>query len=304
MDRDGSRRSDRLQEIVQEQSLGATPTALVTGANSGVGFEVATGLAASGYRVLLACRNREFARQAIERLQGLVPGGTFLDIPLDLADLGAVRQIPSHLARVATRLDLAVFNAGVMLPPRDSVTRQGAELQMGVNHVGHHALLEEILEFLLRAKAPRVVWVSSLASRFGVAGAISLRRPPGTQRWRGYADSKLAQILHARETSRRHPGIACVVAHPGVAATRLNRNFHPVLAGLLGQNPSQGAAPVLRACQESPPEGCWFGPSRWGQTRGAPAAFPLPSRALHADPRLFWEATCDRIRELEGRSPF
>ena len=217
---------------------------LVTGANTGIGFEVARALAAKRARVLIGCRDAGKAAQAIAR----IGGGDVAHLPLDLADLGSVRQA-ADLAAKELRLDALINNAGVMFPPLTR-TAQGFEQQWGVNHLGHFALAALLLPKLAETPGARVVVTASLAHKRGIIQWDDLNAERGYNRTARYSDSKLANMLHFAELDRRlraagSPVIA-LGCHPGIAATELMRHAGPFrvftpLFGLFLNTAAQGA---------------------------------------------------------------
>jgi NAD(P)-dependent dehydrogenase (short-subunit alcohol dehydrogenase family) len=258
-------------------------TALVTGANSGLGLETAKVLAAKGAHVLLAARDPARGQTALAEVSAL---GSAVLVRLDLADLGQVAEASAEVLGQLDRLDLLVNNAGVMATPRRQ-SQDGHELQMATNHLGHFALTGLLLPLLLAASAPRVVTVTSLAHRLGRLG---LGDPLGEREryhsWPAYGRSKLANLLFAFELQRRADATDCdllsVAAHPGLSATNLVASgpFRrvPGLAqvagavyGLWSQPASHGAWPILYAAtQPGLVGGEYAGPSGPGEARGAP----------------------------------
>ncbi len=258
---------------------GAGATALVTGANSGIGFETALGLATAGAHVVLACRNGRSAAEAADRIVAAVPTASLRLVHLDLASLGSVREAAAEVGDTLERLDLLVDNAGVMATG-DLRTEDGFELQMGTNHLGHFALTGLLLDLLLRTAGSRVVTVSSLLHRIGRLDPARLGPRTGGRHhpWQTYGASKLANLLFAYELDRRlaasGAGTLSVAAHPGWARTNLARSgAGPGLAsrlrtralvagGLLGaQSAAGGAAPVLYAATAPGVQGGeYFGP--------------------------------------------
>jgi NAD(P)-dependent dehydrogenase (short-subunit alcohol dehydrogenase family) len=258
---------------------GAGAVALVTGANSGIGFETALCLAVAGAHVVLACRNRRSAAEAADRIVGIEPSASLRVVHLDLASLASVRQAATEVNASLERLDLLVNNAGVMATG-DLRTEDGFELQMGTNHLGHFALTGLLVDLLLRTAGSRVVTVSSMLHRIGRVDPAQLApaRLGRHHPWRAYAASKLANLLFAYELDRRLAASAAdaisVAAHPGWARTNLARNgAGPGLAarlrsrvleagGLLGAQPAAGgAAPILYAATAADVRGGeYFGP--------------------------------------------
>ena len=192
--------------------------ALVTGANTGIGYEAALQLARKGAHVLLGCRNQERASQAIERIQADAPNGSVEWLPLDLADLASVAAAAAQLRETHQQLDVLICNAGVMVPPAGR-TVDGFELQFGINHLGHVALVLQLLPQLQAAMAARVVAVSSGAALFGrmVFDDLNFERR-GYQPWAAYGQSKLANLLFiqalARRLQRAGSSVLACAAHP------------------------------------------------------------------------------------------
>ncbi len=258
-------------------------TALVTGANSGIGYQVATELARRGAAVLLACRDAGRGTRARDKIVRWVPGAEVEFVPLDLADLDSVERLASQV----TRLDLLVNNAGVMAVPRRQVTAQGFELQFGVNHLGHFALTGRLLPVLLDRPGSRVVTVSSILHRFGSIRLDDLNSEGGYGRWRAYSQSKLANALFTLELDRRlraaGAAVISVGAHPGYTSTGLMHSgprlggggvFAHVMgaaAPFTGQPAALGALPVLRAATDPGARGGdYYGPRGPGEVAGAP----------------------------------
>ncbi|HET7722913.1 MAG TPA: SDR family NAD(P)-dependent oxidoreductase, partial [Acidimicrobiales bacterium] len=199
-------------------------TAVVTGANSGLGLESARALAAAGARVLLACRDEERARDALADVAALATGPEPAVVRLDLADLDSVAAAAADVASRAERLDILLNNAGVMaIPLRRSA--QGHEAQFGTNHLGHFALTGRLLPVLLAAERPRVVTTSSFMHRMGRMRWDDLDWQRGYRKWEAYGQSKMANLLFSSELQRRAVAAATRLlvasAHPGYAATHL-----------------------------------------------------------------------------------
>ena len=273
---------------------------LVTGANTGIGFEASKVLAAQGARVLLACRNEEKARRAIERIRMEVPGANLAFLPLDMADLGSVHAC-ARLAMEEPRLDVLVNNAGIMFPPLER-TAQGHESQFGVNHLAPFALTGLLLPKLAESPHARVVITSSLAHKGGRIDWDDLDAHKNYKRTQRYSDSKLMNMLHLFELDRRLRAsgshVTAVGCHPGFARTELDRHSGPFrilfpLAGLVFNSASQGAWPTLQAAAASQVEpGGFYGPQRMGGASGKSG----PARRTDAskDPELasrLWEVS-------------
>ncbi|EFN53158.1 hypothetical protein CHLNCDRAFT_26048 [Chlorella variabilis] len=206
--------------------------ALITGANTGIGFETAKALARQDYRVVLACRNKEKAEAARAKLQELVPENTRgVEVAvMDLADLGSVRAWAQRAQDFGHPVDVLVNNAGVMACPQMQ-TRDGFEMQLGVNHLGHFLLTNMLLPLLSTPERPsRIVTVSSAAHYFGHINFDDLQSQRNYDSWRAYGQSKLANVLFSYELARRLPvGANCTAntLHPGVVDTELARYLLP-----------------------------------------------------------------------------
>ncbi|MFE2509860.1 oxidoreductase [Streptomyces naganishii] len=197
-------------------------TAVVTGANSGLGYVTARELARRGARVVLGCRSRARGRAAVERLTGEVPKADVELGELDLGELASVRRFASLFTH--DRLDLLVNNAGVMAPPYGT-TADGFETQFGVNHLGHFALTALLLPRLTAAPGARVVTVSSMVHVLANIDPHDLNSERRYRRWTAYARSKTANLLFTHELARRLAAtgadVVAAAAHPGYAATNL-----------------------------------------------------------------------------------
>jgi NAD(P)-dependent dehydrogenase (short-subunit alcohol dehydrogenase family) len=295
----------------QDMPSQAGRVAVVTGANSGLGYHTALELARKGARVILAVRSAERGQQALTRLRAELPDAEAEVRALDLADLASVREFAAGLDGP---LDLLVNNAGVMALPRRE-TSDGFEMQLGTNHLGHFALTGLLMPRLLAAGAPRVVTVSSSAHGMGRIDFDDLQSENGYQRWRAYGQSKLANLLFALELQRRADaagaGLTSVAAHPGYAATNL-QEAGPKMEGsrvrellmkaanvVLAQSDAAGALPILYAATEDVPGGAYAGPSGFRGMRGSPTLVGM-SRAA-GDPetaRRLWEES-ERLTGVE-----
>lgn len=253
-------------------------TALVTGANSGLGYWTSVELARRGARVLMGCRDAGRAEAALGRLRAEVPGAAAELVTLDLQSLASVRAAAAEVQSRAPALDLLVDNAGIMAVPR-TLTQDGFESQLGTNHLGHFALTGLLLPALLAAPAPRVVVVSSTAHKPGRIDFDDLMGERRYGTWKAYSQSKLANLLFVLELDRRARSTALTVAaaHPGYAATHLQDADG--LKGLLmrlgnavvAQSDAAGAWPSLRAATDPDVRGGdYYGPGGIGELRGSP----------------------------------
>ena len=253
--------------------------ALVTGANSGLGLHTSIGLARKGARVLMACRDAGRAERALVQVRAAAPGADVELLSLDLASLASVEAAAADVAGRVTALDLLVDNAGVMAVPR-TATADGFELQLGTNHLGHFALTGRLLPLLLAAPSPRVVVVSSGAHKIGKIAFEDLQSERSYSRWGAYAQSKLANLLFARELERRAAATPLLVAaaHPGYAATHLQSGqgsflleaFLKVGNLVVAQSDADGAMPSLYAAtMPDVRRGDYWGPA-FAELRGEP----------------------------------
>lgn len=254
---------------------------VVTGANTGLGFETAAALAARGARVVLAVRDLDRGNQAAARIVDGTPGAEIMVQHLDLASLDSVRAAAEELRSGLPGIDILINNAGVLYTPRRT-TRDGFELQFGTNHLGHFALTGLLLDRLLPVPGSRVTTVASIGHRFRARiNFDDLQMERSYDRVRAYGRSKLANLMFTYELQRRLAGTGttiAVAAHPGGSATELDRHLPaPVRAvsrlaqPLLTQSPAMGALPILRAATD--PEvrgGQYYGPDGRGEMRGYP----------------------------------
>ena len=231
--------------------------AVVTGANTGLGFETAQVLAARGASVVLAVRDTEKGKRAAARIAGTAPGANVMVQRLDLASLDSIRAAASELRAQHRGIDLLINNAGVMFPPRQT-TGDGFELQLGTNHLGHFALTGLLLEQMLPVPGSRVVTVTSLAHRIRARINLDdLQSERSYSRVAAYGQSKLANLMFTYELQRLLSGAGttiAVAAHPGLAATELARYTPPITAffyaRVMTQNAAIGALPILRAATD------------------------------------------------------
>jgi NAD(P)-dependent dehydrogenase (short-subunit alcohol dehydrogenase family) len=250
--------------------------AIVTGANTGLGFETARMLAERGAAVVLAVRDVAKGKQAAARIAGDVTVQA-----LDLGSLDSVRSAAAELRATYPRIDLLINNAGVMYTPKQA-TADGFELQFGTNHLGHFALTGLLLDRLLQVPGSRIVTVSSNGHRIRAAIHFDdLQWERSYSRIAAYGQAKLANLMFTYELQRRltaHGTTVAVAAHPGVSRTELGRNLPAALrvpltwvAPLLGQQPDMGALPTLRAATDpAVAGGQYYGPGGRGENRGYP----------------------------------
>jgi NAD(P)-dependent dehydrogenase (short-subunit alcohol dehydrogenase family) len=260
-------------------------TALVTGANSGIGYQAALELARHGAHVLLGARDAAKGQAALERLRSEAPGASAEVVSLDMASLASIRAFVASFAARGVALDLLINNAGVMALPKRQTTEDGFERQFGTNHLGHFALTGLLMPQLLSAPAPRVVTVASLAHRNGTIAFHDLQSEKSYSPWGAYGASKLANILFAKELARRARAagskLASLPVHPGVSQTSIVANgpgvkglkmvIFKALGPVLMQPDAAGALPTLYAATSAEAKsGDYIGPDGFMEFRGAP----------------------------------
>lgn len=282
--------------------------ALVTGANSGIGFETARVLAEKDAHVVMACRNQQKAESAMAAIRGATPSASLTFLPLDLSSLKSVEQASKQFLSEFDRLDLLINNAGVMWLP-ESRTADGFEAQFGTNHLGHFALTGRLIATVMNTSTSRVVTVSSLAHNTGDIHFDDLNLEQGYGKHKAYSQSKLANLIFAYELQRRLSAAGAstisLAAHPGAANTNLaipgfEKGGSKVMAKLaewitpvLTQNAVNGALPTLYAAT-SPKLGGgeYIGPDGFQQMYGYPKV--VGSTRLSRDEavaRRLWEVS-------------
>jgi NAD(P)-dependent dehydrogenase (short-subunit alcohol dehydrogenase family) len=280
----------------------AGKTILITGANSGLGLESARLLAGHGAELIMACRNPEKGQQAVESMRADYPEAKLDLMQLDLSDLQSVRDFADQVHERYDKLDVLLNNAGIMAPPFQR-TRDGFEMQMGTNHLGHFALTGRLLDLLENAEAPRVVTVSSLAQYMGRINLDNLNAEKGYHRWLFYGHSKLANLMFARELDRRlresGSRVQSLAAHPGYSSTNLqNDTVFAHINQFLAQPQHMGAYPsVYAATSEEVERGGFYGPNGLFGAGGYPA--PAHARRV-TDDRQVADRLWKKSEELTG----
>ncbi|XP_012688793.1 retinol-DH_like_SDR_c domain-containing protein isoform X2 [Clupea harengus] len=248
-------------------------TVVITGANTGIGKETARDLALRGARVVMACRDMRRGEKAASEVRRSTGNGNVVVRQLDLSSLASVREFASKLSATEDRLDILINNAGVMMCPR-SLTEDGFETQLGVNHLAHFLLTMLLLDMLKSSAPSRVVNVSSIAH---VGGKINFEdlfyNKTPYDSLVSYRQSKLANLLFSRELARRTRayGVSAFALHPGVIRTELGRYVetrYPLLSALLRapalllmKTPKQGAQTTIYCAVTEGLEmhtGCYF----------------------------------------------
>jgi NAD(P)-dependent dehydrogenase (short-subunit alcohol dehydrogenase family) len=275
--------------------------AVVTGANTGLGYDTARALAEHGARVVLAVRDTEKGNAARSRILQGAPAADLTVQTLDLSSLQSVRNAAAELNNAYPHIDLLINNAGVMIPPK-SLTVDGFELQFGTNYLGHFALTGLLLSRMLKVASSRVVVVSSNAHKMG--GRIRFEDLQWERRYhRGaaYAQSKLANIMFCYDLQRRlvsaGASTIAVAAHPGFTDSELTRHVWKPVAPLMrfagpyvGQDPAKGALPQLLAATAAHVQGGqYWGPRGLFELRGYPTLVTSSAKSLdEAAQRRLW----------------
>jgi NAD(P)-dependent dehydrogenase (short-subunit alcohol dehydrogenase family) len=268
-------------------------TAVVTGANGGLGLVTARELAAKGADVVMAVRNQQKAAGAVERIRAAVPGASLELVPLDLSSQASVKQAAEQILAAHDQVDLLVNNAGVM-GISEARTVDGFEMQFGVDHLGHWTLSALLLPALLRTPGSRVVTVTSSAHHIGRAVDVANPHLHGRYRpWRAYGQAKLANFHFGlglqRELGRVGANTVSLIAHPGLSNTDLqaasvvgsgggaSQRFFHVMAQRTGMSPDDGALSQLRAATDPAAKGGeFYGPIF--VNNGAPVRKPILRR--------------------------
>ncbi len=290
--------------------------AVITGATSGIGYETAKALAGAGARVIIASRNVEKGGRVLADIRAAHAGAEVSFEPLDLSSLASVANCAARLTASLPRIDLLINNAGVMAIPTRHATKDGFEMQLGANYIGHFALNLRLLPKILLGHAPRVVTVSSLAHRSGKINFDDLQCETRYGYWSAYAQSKLATLMFSLELDRisRAEGwnLMSLAAHPGFAATglqstgpRMGRSgpswrerFGTMLQPLLSQTAAAGALPTLfAATSPDATGGVMYGPDGFYELRGSPR---LAKIVPAAQDRMVWRKLWQVSEDLTG----
>ena len=271
--------------------------AVVTGANSGIGYETARALVGRGAHVVLACRTRSKADDAVRRIEATKPSGSVSVVDCDLSDFESVRSAASAIAAAHDRVDLLINNAGVMALP-NMRTAQGHEMQFGTNHLGHFLLTGLLIDRVISAPNSRVVTVASQAHRMGKIKLDDLNGDKKYSAWGAYGQSKLANLLFTLELQSRlsRAGLStiAVAAHPGWSRTNLGtipdgklasivNSVRPLAERAMAQPATGGALPTLRAATDLGVHGGeYFGPDGFNQMKGNPVVVSSNARGKDA----------------------
>lgn len=294
---------------------------IVTGANTGLGFETSLGLSKAGYKVVLGCRSSDKANDAMAKISKVVSNAELDFLPIELIDRESIRRFANEFGNRYDRLDLLVNNAGVMGPPQ-TITPNGLELQFDANHVGHFLLTSLLMDSIEKSEEARIVNVSSLAGKWPDANihfdnlnfegnyeeGPSFMGLPG---FGAYCQSKLANILFTMELKDRLANsgktIKSVIAHPGASNTDLSRNMSPAIRFMIPvlskfmnvSTPASGAQSILLAALgKDVQSGDFYGPTGKQERTGKPGPCELPPKAHDTSLReRFWSLSEDLIGE-------
>lgn len=290
--------------------------AVITGANSGIGYEAAKALAGAGAKVIIASRNERKGAEALANIRSATPDADIAFEPLDLSSLDSVARTADRIAASVPHIDLLINNAGVMAIPDRHETEDGFEMQMGANYIGHFAWTMRVLPKVFASDNPRVVTVSSLAHRSGRINFDDLQWRRHYRPWRAYCQSKLATLLFSLELDRiaRAEGwkLKSVAAHPGYSVTglqtagpRMGRDragslefLMKIMEPMLSQSAAAGALPTLFAATSPQAEGgLMYGPNGFYELKGPPVRSKI---AAHARDPAIWRRLWDVSQQLTG----
>lgn len=281
---------------------------VVTGASSGIGAEAALALAGKGAHVVLAVRDQARGDTTLARIMKLYPRAQAIVSLLDVADLSSVRAFAARMETTFPRIDVLLNNAGLGMQSVRATTVDGFERQFGTNHLGHFALTGLLIPALLRAPAPRVVAISSIAHRRGAMNFDDLQGARAYNGSKAYSQSKLANLMFMLELDRRaravHSRLVSLAAHPGIATSGFINAIgmpRPAAAlinfgvGLLGNDGAQGALPGLYAAtMQGVKGGQYFGPNGFKEIRGTPKLAKISTHALDKEAgRKLWTVSED-----------
>lgn len=264
---------------------------IVTGANTGLGFETTMTLVKKGAKVIMACRNLNKANAAKEKIINKVPQADLEVLEIDLSSLESVRNFAKQFQEKYDRLDVLINNAGVMMPPYTK-TDDGMELQFEANYLSHFLLTGLLLDTILKTPNSRIVTLSSLAHKNGKINFDDLQSEKSYSASKSYSQSKLSCLMFSFELQKRlekagHKQTISTASHPGVATTELARHMNKVLyyllrytlAPFITHSPKSGAKPTILAAIGEAKGGDYFGPTGFKELRGKPGKASVAERA-------------------------
>lgn len=278
-------------------------TVIITGSNSGIGFQTAKVLALKGAKVIMACRNADKSFKAMKKILRKYNQANLEFIHLDLASMESVKMFTEEFKKKNERLDILVNNAGVMATPYRK-THEGFEYQFGINHLGHFALTGHLIDTLMSTSGSRVVTVTSIAHFRGNMHFYDMEGESWYNRMKGYRQSKLANLMFAYELQKRlrksGSGTISMAAHPGIASTNIVWLPFPVaqLKHLVLMRASKGALPVLMAATDRTIKGGeYIGPGGLWQSFGYPA---IRKSSLQSYDKTIWKRLWRISEEMTG----
>lgn len=262
-------------------------TILVTGANTGLGYETALELARKNALVILAGRNANKINLAISKIKSEIPHANLEAGIVELADLDSVSTFTESIIKRHNRLDVLINNAGIMFPPPGH-TKQGFESQFGVNYIATFLLSYKLMELLQKTPQSRVVTLSSIAHRNGTIDFDNLKLEKPFDKFREYGQSKVADLIFTLELQRRlvKNNIDCISVgcHPGISKTELLRTDKPEMINEFPHmSANQGAYSSLYAATENIKGGSYIGPDGDGEITGYPAPAAISEYAQNKD---------------------
>ncbi len=266
-------KNNRNSENVTDQN---GKVVIITGANSGLGYENAKALAAKGAEIIMAVRDIEKGKNAVNEIYKTYNDANIQVMELDLSDLSSVTEFTENFKLKYNKINILINNAGVMIPPY-SKTKDGFELQIGVNHLGHFALTSQLFDLIKTTDHSRIVNVSSIAHKQGVIDFNDINSEKKYKKMKAYGQSKLANLLFTYELNRRIKkadySVLSVAAHPGWTHTNLSRHigFKDFISPIFAQKQYMGALPALYAAVAADVKGGdYYGPGGWREIKGYP----------------------------------
>ena len=283
--------------------------ALITGANSGLGFYTAKALAEKGCEVILACRSINKSESTKNKLKKSIPNAKLYCCEIELADLNNVSEKSHLIFNKFDHIDLLINNAGLMHPPK-TFSAQGYEIQFAVNHLSHMLLTLKLMPLIEMSNDSRIVTITSGAQFFGKVGWKNLKAEDYYNKWESYANSKLANVMFALELHEQliNKNISSLAAHPGIAKTNLFKAQKPKpnliekfsldLFAPLFQSAEMGALPQLYAATSpNAKSGEHYGPKY--NFRGYPKLSPTANAALNSyERKILWDKSLEIIKEF------
>lgn len=276
-------------------------TAIVTGANTGLGYETTKALAKKGAHVIMACRDLRKANAAMGKIKEAYPQASLSTEVLDLGEMASVRAFAESIKKKHLQVHLLINNAGLMMPPYGK-TKDGFEIQWGVNHLGHFLLTALIMPLLEAGGDARVVHLASLAHKWGEIYFNDLNFEKSYNKQKSYGQSKLACLMFGYELQRRleatGSSVKSVIAHPGVSDTELSRYLpkwiqvlSPVFSKIVAQSARDGALPTLRATLDPGLSGGeYIGPDGFGEMKGKPVVVKSHPKSKNKEvAKRLWE---------------